>query len=271
MVTTAQRNGHNFLTYYNSPLPGVPSGAIRRPINITSARDPLNSCAAFCLRERACQAFSFTNASTAACFWVTTSANQLSAAAQTLTYIKNTTAAASLFSSQATAGSDYVTMVGQTTTMLDGSSIANLTVPILTDSLPEMDESFMIQILKVSLVNMTVAEKHLPTIRQPDTATVTIGMNGDAFGVFKLYSINPRATQNGSYLEITEEPGTRVLLVIERTGGSLGRVTVEWMNVGGTAKPNADFNGTGETLIFAEGRSEEQYSNLSSSLLQIFI
>ncbi|MCI4392676.1 hypothetical protein PGIGA_G00148550 [Pangasianodon gigas] len=253
VVTNAQRNGHNFLIYYDSPLPGAPSSAIRRPINITSARDPLNSCAAFCLRERACQAFSFTNASTATCFWVTTSANQLSTAAQTLTYIKNTTAAASLFSSQATAGSDYVTMIGQTATMLDGSSIANLTVPILTDSLPEMDESFMIQILKVSLVNMTVAEKHLPTIRQPDTATVTIGMNGDAFGVFKLYSINPGATQNGLYLEVREEPGTRVLLVIERTGGSLGRVTVEWMNVGGTAKPNADFNGTGETLIFAEG------------------
>lgn len=263
MVTNAQRNRHDLLIYYDFPLPGAPSGAIRRPINITSARDPLNSCAAFCLQERACQAFSFTNASTATCFWVTTSVNQLSNAAQTLTYIKNTTAAASLFSSQATAGNDYVTMIGQTATMLDSSSIANLTVLILTDSLPEMDESFMIQILKVSLVNMTVAEKHVPTIRQPDTATVTIGMNGDAFGVFKLYSINPRATQNGSYLEVREEPGTRVLLIIERTGGSLGRVTVEWMNVGGTAKPSEDFNGTGETLIFANGRFEKQHPNLS--------
>ncbi|XP_026994314.2 adhesion G-protein coupled receptor V1 isoform X1 [Tachysurus fulvidraco] len=253
VVTNAQKNGHNFLIYYDRPLPGALSSAIRRSINITAARDPLNSCAAFCLQERACQAFSFTNASTATCFWATTSTNQLSAAAQTLTYIKNTTAAASLFSSQATAGSDYINMIGQAATMLNGSSIANLTVPILTDSLPEMDESFMIQILKVSLVNMTVAEKHLPTIRQPDTTTVTIGMNGDAFGVFKLYSINPSASQNGLYLEVREETGTRVLLVIERTGGSLGRVTVEWMHVGGTAKPNADFNGTGETLIFAEG------------------
>ncbi|XP_053337317.1 adhesion G-protein coupled receptor V1 [Clarias gariepinus] len=253
VVTNAQRSGHNFLIYYDSPLPGTPSSAVRNPINITSAKDPLNSCAASCLRERACQAFSFTNSSTATCFWVTTSANQLSTAAQTLTYIKNATASASLFSSQATAGTDYVTIVGQTATMLDGSSIANLTVQILTDSLPEMDESFMVQILKVTLVNMTVAEKHLPTITQPNTATVTIGMNGDAFGVFKLYSINPSATQNGLYLEVREETGTRVTLVIERTGGSLGRVTVEWMYVGGTAKPSADFNGTGETLVFAGG------------------
>ncbi|XP_017551078.2 adhesion G-protein coupled receptor V1 isoform X2 [Pygocentrus nattereri] len=253
VVSNAQRDGHNFLIYYSSPRAGAPTSAMQRPINITSTRDPLNFCAAFCLRERACQAFSFTNASAVTCFWVASGANQLSPSVQTLTYIKNTTAAAFLFSSQAVAGSDYVTMTAQTATMLDGSSIANLTVPILTDSLPEVDESFMIQILKVSLVNMTVAAKHLPTIGQPDTARVTIGMNGDAFGVFMLYSTSPNATEKGFYLEVREEPRTRVPLVIERTGGSLGQVTVEWMYVGGSAKPNADFNGTGEMLVFAEG------------------
>ncbi|XP_062873808.1 adhesion G-protein coupled receptor V1 [Trichomycterus rosablanca] len=253
VVSNAQKTGHNFLTYYNTPVSGAPTAAVRSAINITTSRDPLNFCAAFCLRERACQAFSFTNTSTATCFWVTSGSNQISASAQTLTYIKNATAAAFLFSSQATAGSDYVTMIGQTATMLDGSSTANLTVPIVSDSSPEMDESFLIQILKVSLVNMTVAGKLLPTIMQPDIATVTIGMNGDAFGVFKLYSINPNATRNGLYLEVREEPGARVLLVIERTGGSLGQVAVEWMYVGGSAKPNEDFSGTGETLIFAEG------------------
>ncbi|XP_076853827.1 adhesion G-protein coupled receptor V1 [Brachyhypopomus gauderio] len=254
VISNAQRDGRNFLIYYDSPLVGEPSTAIRRPINVTSTRDPLNFCAAFCLRERACQAFSFTNASTAVCYWIPSRTGQLSNATQTRTYNKNSTAAALLFSSQAVAGSDYVTVAAQTATMLYGSSIANLTVPILADSLPEMDESFTVQILKVALVNLTVAEKHLPTIGQPDVATVTIGMNGDAFGVFILYSISPNATKNGLYLEVREESLTRVLLVIERTGGSLGQVTVEWMYVGGSATPSADFNGTtGETLIFAEG------------------
>uniref|UniRef100_A0A8B9KGD3 Adhesion G protein-coupled receptor V1 n=1 Tax=Astyanax mexicanus TaxID=7994 RepID=A0A8B9KGD3_ASTMX len=253
VVSNAQIGGQNFLIYFNSPMAGAPSSAIQRPINITSVRDPRNFCAASCLRERACQAFTFTNTSSPSCFWVTAGANQLSAAAQTFTYIKNTTAAAFLFSSQAVPGSDYVTMTGQTAAMPDGSSVANLTVPILTDSLPEVDESFMVQILKVSLVNITVAAKHLPTIGQPDTARVTIGMNGDAFGVFIIYSISPNATEKGLYLEVREEPGTRVPLVIERTGGSLGQVTVEWMFIGGSAKPSEDFNGTGETLIFAEG------------------
>ncbi|XP_035385851.1 adhesion G-protein coupled receptor V1 [Electrophorus electricus] len=254
VVSNAQKDGHNLLIYYDSPFTGELSSAIRRPINITSTRDPLNFCAAFCLRERACQAFSFTNASTAVCYWEPSSTGQLSASTQTRTYTKNSTVAAFLFSSQAVAGSDYITMTGQTATMLDGSSVANLTVPILADSLAEVNESFTIQILKVTLINMTVAEQHLPTIGQPDITTVTIGMNGDAFGVFILYSISPNATKNRLYMEVREEPLIRVLLVIERTGGSLGQVTVEWMYVGGSAKPSADFNGTtGETLLFAEG------------------
>ncbi|KAI2664431.1 Adhesion G-protein coupled receptor V1 [Labeo rohita] len=253
IVSNALREGRDFLVYYDSRLAGVPSNALRRPINITTDTNVLNLCAAFCLRERACQAFSFTNASRASCFWVTSGARQLSPSPQTFTYLKNTTAAASLFSSQAAAGSDYISMTAQTATMLDRSGVANLTVPILTDSLPEVDESFMIKILSVSLVNITATTKNLPTIQQPDSALVTIGMNGDAFGIFLLYSINPNATQDGMYLEVREEPKTTVLLVIERRGGSMGQVTVEWKYVGGSATPNADFNGTGETLIFAEG------------------
>ncbi|XP_051546873.1 adhesion G-protein coupled receptor V1 isoform X1 [Myxocyprinus asiaticus] len=253
VVGNALREGRDFLIYYDSPLAGAPANALRRTINITSVTNVLNFCAAFCLRERACQAFSFTNASRASCFWVTSGAGQLSTSPQTFTYLKNATATTSLFSSQAVAGSDYITMTAQTATIIDRSGVVHLTVPILTDSLPEVDESFMIKILRVSLANMTAATKNLPTIQQPDTALVTIGMNGDAFGIFLLYSISPNATEDGLYLEVREEPQTTVLLVIERKGGSLGQVTVEWKYVGGSATPNADFNGTGESLIFAEG------------------
>lgn len=241
----------------------VPSAAPRRPVNVTSQKQPLVACAASCLRERACQAFSFSNVSgVATCDWVNEGAGQLVNAPQFFTYVKNVTATSSLFSSQATAGSDYLPITSQTTTMLDGAGIANLTVPILTDSLPEVDESFKLYILKVDLVNETVAAENRPTIGQPDTAVVTIGMNGDAFGVFLLYSISPNASEDGLYLEVREEPRTSVLLVIERRGGSLGQVTVEWRFVGGTATPNLDFNGTGETLTFVEGTSLKSNSTL---------
>ncbi|XP_061116243.1 adhesion G-protein coupled receptor V1 [Conger conger] len=254
IVGNALKEGHNLLLYFDQPVMAVPSGAPRRPVNITAQKQPLVACAAFCLRERACQAFSFSNVSgVATCDWVNEGAGQLVNSPQFLTYIKNVTATSSLFSSQAIAGSDYLPITSQTTTMFNGAGIANLTVLILTDSLPEMDESFKLYILKVDLVNETVSDKNRPTIGQPDTAVVTIGMNGDAFGVFLLYSISPNATEEGLYLEVREEPRTSVLLVIERRGGSLGQVTVEWRFVGGTATPNLDFNGTGETLTFLEG------------------
>ncbi|XP_036383544.1 LOW QUALITY PROTEIN: adhesion G-protein coupled receptor V1 [Megalops cyprinoides] len=254
VVSTALTEGQDLLIYYEPPAMAVPSSASRRPVNITGQRQPLVACAAFCLRERACRAFSFSNTSGAVtCDWVSEGAGQMTSSPRFLTYVKNATATTSLFSSQAVAGSDYLSVTAQTAVMLEGAGIANLTVPILTDSLPEVDESFMVQILKVDLVNLTTLAKNRPSIGQPDTAVVTIGMNGDAFGVFLIYSISPNATEKGLYLEVREEPRTSVLLVIERRGGSLGQVTVEWKFVGGTATPNADFNGTGETLTFKEG------------------
>lgn len=202
-------------------------------------------------------AFSLTNntsTGSVSCAWVTDSTGRLNGDQQTTTYVKNTTSVMSLLSSQAIAGVDYIPVTAQTAFMADGSGEANLTVSILTDSLAEMDESFNIHIRSVSLVNMTVEEKNLPTVGQPYSALVTINMNGDAFGVFVLYILNPEAVEDGQYLEVREEPQTSVLLAIERTGGALGRVTVEWKYVGGSARPDFDFSGTGETLVFADGR-----------------
>ncbi|XP_070760191.1 adhesion G-protein coupled receptor V1 [Enoplosus armatus] len=250
IVALAQADGQNLLMYYDLPKPGVPSTAPLRTFNITVQREPLAACAAACLRERACQAFSLSSVTPPSCTWVTSGADQLTAKSQVMTYVKNITAAAVLFSAQAVAGSDYTPVTAQSAFMDDGSGVANLTVPILTDKFPEMDESFSIQILKVELINLTVAPKNLPSIGQPDTAVVTIGMNGDAFGVFLIYSLSPNTTNEGLYLEVREEPTVVVPLVIERRGGNLGTVTVEWRFVGGKATPDADFTGTGGTLVF---------------------
>ncbi|XP_059193370.1 adhesion G-protein coupled receptor V1 [Centropristis striata] len=251
IVGLAQADGQNLLMYYDPPKPGVPSTALLRTFNITGQGDPLAACAAACLRERACQAFSLSSAVTpASCTWVPSGSDQLTSESQVMTYVKNITSAAVLFSAQAVAGSDYTPVTAQSAFMEDGFGDANLTVPILTDKFPEMDESFSIQILKVELINLTVAQKNLPSIGQPDEAVVTIGMNGDAFGVFLIYSLSPNTTNEGLYLEVREEPRVVVPLVIERRGGNLGTVTVEWRFVGGKATPDADFTGTGGTLVF---------------------
>ncbi|XP_026199339.1 adhesion G-protein coupled receptor V1 [Anabas testudineus] len=251
VVGMAQANGQKLLMYFNLPKAGIPSTASLITVNITGQTDPLAVCAASCLRERSCQAFSLSSGVTpASCTWVASGADQLTSKSQVMTYVKNVTAAAVLFSAQAEAGTDYTPVSTQSAFMEDGSGIANLTVSILTDTYPEMDESFSIQILKVELINLTVAQKNLPSIGRPEKAVVTIGMNGDAFGVFLIYSLNPSATNKGLYLEVREEPMVVVPLVIERRGGNLGKVSIEWRFVGGKATPNVDFTGTGGTLVF---------------------
>lgn len=151
VVSLAQANGQKLLMYYDLPKAGIPSTASVMTVNITGQTDSLAVCAAACLRELACQAFSLSSGVTPpSCTWVASGADQLTSKSQVMTYVKNVTAAAVLFSAQAVAGSDYTPVTAQSAFMEDGSGIANLTVPILTDTFPEMDESFSIQILKVN-------------------------------------------------------------------------------------------------------------------------
>lgn len=151
IVGLAQADGQNLLMYYDLPKSGVPTTSTIRTANITGQTDPLAACAAICLKEQACRAFSLTSGvSPPSCTWVTLGADQLTPKSQVMTYAKNITAAAVLFSAQAVAGSDYTPVTAQSAFMDDRSGVANLSVPILTDKFPEMDESFSIQILKVN-------------------------------------------------------------------------------------------------------------------------
>lgn len=163
------------------------------------------------------------------------------------------TRVASLFSGQAVAGSDYEPVTRQWAIMLEGDEFANLTVSLLPDAFPEVDESFLISLLEVQLMNVTASVENQPTIGQPNTSTVVIALNGDAFGVFMIYSISPNTSEDGLYIEVQEQPQTTVELMIHRTVGSLGQVTVEWRVVGGTATEGLDFIAAGDILTFAEG------------------
>lgn len=150
IVRLAQSDGQNLLMYYDPPTAGIPPAALLMTANISGHSDALSACAAACLREGACQAFSLESGATSpSCAWVALEVDQLEPRADVLTYAKNSSAAAVLLGAQAAAGSDYTPVAAHTAFVEDGSGLANLTVPILTDKLPEMDESFAIQILRV--------------------------------------------------------------------------------------------------------------------------
>ncbi|NXX79900.1 GPR98 protein, partial [Urocolius indicus] len=258
VVALAIEQGHDILAFYESPVQGIPDQPTKTRVNVSAASDPLNACATQCLKEQVCSAFTFSSASQIPlCLWLTSEISSLTNTSGFWTYKKNVTSASTLFSTQAIAGSDYEPITRQWAIMQEGDEFANLTVTILPDSLPELDEKFTMSLLKVELINISASLKNQPTIGQPNTSTVIIMMNGDAFGVFKIYSISPNATESGLYIEVEERPQVNVQLMIHRTEGSLGQVTVEWCVVGGTAIPNLDFIGVGEILVFAEGETKK--------------
>ncbi|NWV35380.1 GPR98 protein, partial [Grantiella picta] len=258
IIALAIEQGEDILAYYESPVQGIPDHPSMTRINVSGASDPLYACATQCLKEQACSAFTFSSASESPlCLWLTAEIRPLTNTSGLWTYKKNSSSVSTLFSTQAIAGSDYESITREWAIMQEEEEFANLTVTILPDSLPELDEKFTIFLLKVELMNITASLKNQPTIGQPNTSTVIIRMNGDAFGVFKIYSVSPNATEEGLYIEVEEHPQANVQLMIHRTEGSLGQVAVEWRVVGGTATPNLDFVGVGEILVFAEGETKK--------------
>lgn len=254
VVALAVEEGQDLLSFYESPIQGVLDPLWRTWVNVSAMGEPQDTCATLCLKEHACSAFSFLSASEGPqCFWMTSWTSPTANNSDFWTYKKNVTRVASLFSGQAVAGSDYEPVTRQWAIMREGDEFANLTVSILPDDFPEMDESFLISLLEVRLMNITASFKNQPTIGQPNTSTVVIALNGDAFGVFMIYSISPNTSEDGLYVEVQEQPQSTVEMVIHRTGGSLGQVTVEWRVVGGTATEGLDFVGAGDILTFAEG------------------
>uniref|UniRef100_F7FXQ0 Adhesion G-protein coupled receptor V1 n=1 Tax=Monodelphis domestica TaxID=13616 RepID=F7FXQ0_MONDO len=258
VVALAMEEGQDVLSFYESPAQGVPDQLGRTWVNVSATVNPQHMCATLCLKEHACLAFSTSFSSEIPqCFWITTWSSLIVNSSEFWTYRKNMTRVAALFSRQAVAGSDYEPVIRQWAIMLEGDEFANLTVSILPDDFPEMDESFTISLLEVELMNISASPENQPTIGQPNTSTVVIMLNGDAFGVFKIYSINPNTSKDGQYVEVQEQPLALVHLSIERIGGSLGQVTVEWRVVGGTATEGLDFIGEGDILTFAEGETKK--------------
>ncbi|XP_030367415.1 adhesion G-protein coupled receptor V1 [Strigops habroptila] len=258
VVALAIEQGQDILASYDSPVQGILDQPSKTRVNVSAASDPLYACATQCLKEQACSAFTFSSASEIPlCLWLTSVISPLTNISGFWTYRKNITSASTFFSTQAIAGSDYESVTRQWAIMEEGEEFANLTVIILPDNLPELDEKFAISLLKVELMNFSASLKNQPTIGQPNTSTVIIMMNGDAFGVFKIYSVSPNATEKGLYIEVEERPQASVQLMIHRTEGSLGQVTVEWRVTGGTATADLDFVGAGEILMFAEGETKK--------------
>lgn len=138
----------------------------------------------------------------------------------------------------ATAGSDFTANNG-TLNFADGETSQTITVAITDDDLEEQTENFT-----VSLSSPTGGA----TLGAVTTSTVSITDN-DA-PVPGTLSITP-ANQS-----VNEDAGTATL-IINRTGGSDGPVSVSFATIAGSATAGSDFEATSGTVNFADGQTSQ--------------
>jgi hypothetical protein len=133
----------------------------------------------------------------------------------------------------ALAGLDYTSATG-TLNWADGDeSVKTFTVPIINDSLVEPDETFT--------VNLSAATGGV-VIASPDIATVTI-TNDDFNGSIKFSATTYPAA---------ETAGT-VTLTAQRTAGSAGAVSIDYITSNGTALAGSHYTTATGTLNWADG------------------
>ena len=134
----------------------------------------------------------------------------------------------------ATAGDDFTALSG-TLTFAAGVSTATILIPLVDDSIDELDETFSVGLSNP--VNATLAVA---------TATATIQDNDDPPGV--------------SVADATGIEGSTAEFVVSLDAASAQTIKVDYDTSSGTARESADFTATGDTLTFAPGETRATIS-----------
>ena len=147
--------------------------------------------------------------------------------------------AASLLPS-AMAGNDYVAIIGEEVIIEEGSSRANITVTILADDLPELNETFRLSLVSVSFAEELPEDSGEggPQLGAITTSEITIRENDDPYGRFTI-----TGSGGESVVRVAEVGSLGVSLLVTREAGRVGEVEVTWSVTGGSAVENVDFGG----------------------------
>ncbi len=155
----------------------------------------------------------------------------------------NTTVTYQTANGTATAGSDYTVTAG-TITFYPGESAKVVTIPVLDDSLPEQDETFL-----VTLSNPVGA-----TLGTTSTATVTIRDSSTPASVGQLGLTAPTymASETVGFIKIG----------IIRTDGGYGPLTFSYATSNGSAIAGSDFTATTGQFTFPHAIVDPIFINL---------
>ena len=154
----------------------------------------------------------------------------------------------------ASEGNDFTPVIGQTILVPDGIATTTIPVTLIGDALPELNESLVVTLLGVELVTDSLegVSSGAPSLGAITQTSLIILENDDPRGRFAIYGSNGVAVTRVSESEAFD---FGVSLTVERQGGTLGEVSVQWGVVDSTAVEGQDYTGTGAVLTFADGVS----------------
>gem|GEM_PF-1561111 len=154
-----------------------------------------------------------------------------------VTRTSGTSGAASVFYSilngTAMAGSDYTAVSGTLYWQNGYSNSQTINIPIINDSISEGSETFNVVLSSVSGGTLSSINTTTVTINDDDQSTGTLGFSSTS-------------------LSVNENAGTATLMVA-RTGGSNGTVSVNYSTVNGSATASSDYVSKTGTLSWANG------------------
>ena len=122
---------------------------------------------------------------------------------------------------QATPGEDYGVVTNGYVLIGEGVMKGSVPITIMADSIPELDEKFLVRLTRVDVTGEPPSAVNSPYLGEPKEAVITILSNDDTYGAFRLYSDSPQATDNGHTVPVEEKPNLAVALIVERGGNQI--------------------------------------------------
>ncbi|XP_048584248.1 adhesion G-protein coupled receptor V1 isoform X2 [Nematostella vectensis] len=161
----------------------------------------------------------------------------------------------SVTSSSAMPGQDYEAMSG-VLEFADKEQTKKLTLKVLQDVSPELDETILVQLQSVRLLDRTLNFSTVqglqlnmpPRIGDQSAVSVTLLKNDEAHGIVQFVVTSATVRESDGH----------VSLGLQRTGGTFGIIQVNYNVLNGTANHGEDYNVSSGVIIFKAGQYSAQ-------------
>eukprot|EP00049_Salpingoeca_infusionum_P016633 m.342108 g.342108 ORF g.342108 m.342108 type:complete len:2570 (+) comp16120_c0_seq1:1158-8867(+) len=104
----------------------------------------------------------------------------------------------------------------------DGEASHAISIDVINDALPELQEEYSVELLSVSSLDDTAST--VPRLVEPSTASFFVGLSDHPFG---LVGFDSAGSASGADDVVSESDG-QVTVALKRLGGTLGALQVYW-------------------------------------------